>query len=182
MKKNKKKKWKKRKSRKLEKKTEWEFTKHFANQKKFFQQKSLFSSKTHWVNFKMKKKTFLFSSDFFPGKNKKMRWNLGFFPIRRTHVGTYVHTYIRTYVCFRGIKMILHRKSEAVDDRLKEAAKINHGLSNLGNVIAALTDGKSSHVPYRNSKLTRILQDSLGKWREKITHPGKSGQKELCAL
>ena len=54
------------------------------------------------------------------------------------------------------------RKTEASDDRLKEAAKINHGLSNLGNVIAALTDGKSTHVPYRNSKLTRILQDSLG--------------------
>ena len=89
-------------------------------------------------------------------------------------------TFSRTYVCFRGIKMILTRKSEAVDDRLKEAAKINHGLSNLGNVIAALTDGKSSHVPYRNSKLTRILQDSLGKWREKNHTPGPNQGKKNC--
>lgn len=39
---------------------------------------------------------------------------------------------------------------------------INKSLSALGNVINALTDGKSSHVPYRDSKLTRMLQDSLG--------------------
>lgn len=46
--------------------------------------------------------------------------------------------------------------------RLKEAAKINLSLSALGNVISALVDGKSTHVPYRDSKLTRLLQDSLG--------------------
>ncbi|XP_041828372.1 kinesin-like protein KIF3B isoform X2 [Melanotaenia boesemani] len=45
---------------------------------------------------------------------------------------------------------------------LKEAAKINLSLSALGNVISALVDGRSSHVPYRDSKLTRLLQDSLG--------------------
>ncbi|XP_034018144.1 kinesin-like protein KIF3C isoform X2 [Thalassophryne amazonica] len=46
--------------------------------------------------------------------------------------------------------------------RLKEAAKINLSLSALGNVISALADGRSGHVPYRDSKLTRLLQDSLG--------------------
>jgi len=47
-------------------------------------------------------------------------------------------------------------------DRLKEATKINLSLSALGNVISALVDGKSKHIPYRDSKLTRMLQDSLG--------------------
>ncbi|KAK9248163.1 P-loop containing nucleoside triphosphate hydrolase protein [Lipomyces tetrasporus] len=45
---------------------------------------------------------------------------------------------------------------------LEEAKKINKSLSALGMVINALTDGKSTHVPYRDSKLTRILQESLG--------------------
>ena len=35
-------------------------------------------------------------------------------------------------------------------------------MSALGNVISALVDGKSTHIPYRDSKLTRLLQDSLG--------------------
>ena len=46
--------------------------------------------------------------------------------------------------------------------RLDEAKKINKSLSTLGLVIFSLTDGKSTHVPYRDSKLTRVLQDSLG--------------------
>ncbi len=53
-------------------------------------------------------------------------------------------------------------KTQAEGMRLKEATKINLSLSALGNVISALADGKSSHVPYRDSKLTRLLQDSLG--------------------
>lgn len=53
-------------------------------------------------------------------------------------------------------------KTHASGDRLKEAQKINLSLSALGNVISALVDGKSKHIPYRDSKLTRLLQDSLG--------------------
>eukprot|EP00249_Psilotum_nudum_P004000 c17521_g1_i1 orf=388-2586(-) len=52
-------------------------------------------------------------------------------------------------------------KSEAVGDRLKEAQHINKSLSALGDVISALAH-KSLHVPYRNSKLTQLLQNSLG--------------------
>ncbi|KPM04889.1 kinesin-like protein KIF3C-like protein [Sarcoptes scabiei] len=53
-------------------------------------------------------------------------------------------------------------KTKAVGQRQKEAIKINLSLSALGNVISALVDGRSTHVPYRDSKLTRLLQDSLG--------------------
>ncbi|XP_050100574.1 osmotic avoidance abnormal protein 3 [Anopheles aquasalis] len=53
-------------------------------------------------------------------------------------------------------------KTGATGDRLKEATKINLSLSALGNVISALVDGKTKHIPYRDSKLTRLLQDSLG--------------------
>lgn len=53
-------------------------------------------------------------------------------------------------------------KTGAAGDRLKEATKINLSLSALGNVISALVDGKSKHIPFRDSKLTRLLQDSLG--------------------
>ena len=53
-------------------------------------------------------------------------------------------------------------KTGVSGDRLKEAQKINLSLSALGNVISALVDGKSQHIPYRDSKLTRLLQDSLG--------------------
>ncbi|KAH6944554.1 hypothetical protein HPB50_003869 [Hyalomma asiaticum] len=52
-------------------------------------------------------------------------------------------------------------KAKAVGERLKEGVTIDQGLLSLGNVITALCDG-SSHVPYQNSKLTRLLQDSLG--------------------
>lgn len=53
-------------------------------------------------------------------------------------------------------------KTHSEGERLKEATKINLSLSALGNVISALVDGKSTHIPYRDSKLTRLLQDSLG--------------------
>ena len=45
---------------------------------------------------------------------------------------------------------------------LAEAKKINTSLLALGNVIHALTEGKSGHVPFRNSVLTRLLQESFG--------------------
>ncbi|KHN16578.1 Kinesin-4 [Glycine soja] len=52
-------------------------------------------------------------------------------------------------------------RSEVTGDRLKEAQHINRSLSALGDVIFALSQ-KSPHVPYRNSKLTQLLQTSLG--------------------
>nr|KJB39305.1 hypothetical protein B456_007G005900 [Gossypium raimondii] len=52
-------------------------------------------------------------------------------------------------------------RSEVTGDRLKEAQHINKSLSSLGDVIFALAQ-KSPHVPYRNSKLTQVLQSSLG--------------------
>ncbi|XP_024138098.1 kinesin-like protein KIF21A isoform X2 [Oryzias melastigma] len=56
------------------------------------------------------------------------------------------------------------KRTGATGDRAKEGISINCGLLALGNVISALGDrGKrSTHVPYRDSKLTRLLQDSLG--------------------
>ncbi|GLB34936.1 putative TRAFAC class myosin-kinesin ATPase superfamily, kinesin family protein [Lyophyllum shimeji] len=53
-------------------------------------------------------------------------------------------------------------KTGASGQTLEEAKKINKSLSALGMVINALTDGKAKHIPYRDSKLTRILQESLG--------------------
>lgn len=52
-------------------------------------------------------------------------------------------------------------RSGAADKRAREAGMINQSLLTLGRVINALVDG-SSHIPYRESKLTRLLQDSLG--------------------
>ena len=58
------------------------------------------------------------------------------------------------------------KDSEVVGDRLRETQAINKSLSALGDVISALqkksSGGASLHIPYRNSKLTFLLQDSLG--------------------
>ncbi|XP_078268131.1 chromosome-associated kinesin KIF4-like [Rhinoraja longicauda] len=56
------------------------------------------------------------------------------------------------------------KKTKAEGDRLKEGININRGLLSLGNVISALGDenNRNGFVPYRDSKLTRLLQDSLG--------------------
>ena len=47
-------------------------------------------------------------------------------------------------------------------DRLKEGQSINKSLSALGDVMAALSEGGKAFVPYRNNKLTQLMQDSLG--------------------
>ena len=54
------------------------------------------------------------------------------------------------------------RRTVSKGTRLDEARSINTSLSALGNVIAALAQEQVTHVPYRDSKLTRLLQDSLG--------------------
>ncbi|KAI8970484.1 P-loop containing nucleoside triphosphate hydrolase protein [Mycotypha africana] len=57
------------------------------------------------------------------------------------------------------------KKTNAIGERAKEGISINSGLLALGNVISALGDETPQqhlHIPYRNSKLTRLLQDSLG--------------------
>ncbi|KAK7067055.1 Chromosome-associated kinesin kif4a [Halocaridina rubra] len=55
------------------------------------------------------------------------------------------------------------KKTRATGERFKEGVNINKGLLALGNVISALCEkGQGGHVPYRDSKLTRLLQDSLG--------------------
>ena len=56
------------------------------------------------------------------------------------------------------------KRTGATGQLMKEGISINKGLLCLGNVISALTDEgkKDKHIPYRDSKLTRILQDSLG--------------------
>ncbi|KAL3841183.1 hypothetical protein ACJIZ3_025774 [Penstemon smallii] len=52
-------------------------------------------------------------------------------------------------------------KAETIGVRRKEGSYINKSLLTLGTVISKLTDGKSTHIPYRDSKLTRLLQSSL---------------------
>lgn len=72
-----------------------------------------------------------------------------------------------TFVDLAGSERM--KKTGAEGERAREGIEINKGLLALGNVINALADderlqhsGKKSHVPYRQSKLTRLLQDALG--------------------
>uniref|UniRef100_A0A7N6A5X9 Kinesin motor domain-containing protein n=1 Tax=Anabas testudineus TaxID=64144 RepID=A0A7N6A5X9_ANATE len=66
------------------------------------------------------------------------------------------------FVDLAGSERILRTGNSG--ERLKESIQINSGLLALGNVIGALGDPKrkGSHIPYRDSKITRILKDSLG--------------------
>ena len=58
--------------------------------------------------------------------------------------------------------MIIYFVQGATGSRMLEGIKINLSLSALGNVISALASGSGKHIPYRDSKLTRLLQSSLG--------------------
>jgi kinesin family protein C2/C3 len=67
-------------------------------------------------------------------------------------------------------------KSGADGERLKEAQNINKSLAALGNVIQALKT-KMPHIPYRDSKLTYLLQDSLGKCRKGLVFISRGKKK-----
>lgn len=56
----------------------------------------------------------------------------------------------------------MQTSQEPSEQHIRELTSINKSLSALGNVIAALCTSQRSHIPYRDSKLTRLLQDSLG--------------------
>lgn len=80
----------------------------------------------------------------------------------RTNLGNYENLPISNVTRFCSERV---ESTGATGDRLKEGAGINKSLSCLGNVIHALADeesGKKSRVPYRDSVLTKLLQNALG--------------------
>ncbi|KAI8060833.1 P-loop containing nucleoside triphosphate hydrolase protein [Gongronella butleri] len=91
------------------------------------------------------------------------------FSVRLSQTSTHPDTGITTtttskfhFVDLAGSERL--KRTNAVGHRAKEGISINSGLLALGNVISALGDPsrRSSHIPYRDAKLTRLLQDSLG--------------------
>lgn len=83
-----------------------------------------------------------------------------------------------------GSERLTHSKAEG--ERLRETRNINRSLSALGDVIAALAN-REKHVPFRNSKLTHLLQDSLGGDCKtlmfvNVSHATESFGESLCSL
>jgi len=74
--------------------------------------------------------------------------------------GTYVRRAVLTVVDLAGSERVAKSGSEG--RRLDEAKIINKSLSALGNCVCALSDPNATHIPFRDSKLTRLLSASLG--------------------
>ncbi|KAH8552671.1 P-loop containing nucleoside triphosphate hydrolase protein, partial [Umbelopsis sp. PMI_123] len=98
-----------------------------------------------------------------PSGLRRPESSMGFRPQENGEEGDWIITHSKFhFVDLAGSERL--KRTAAEGDRRKEGININGGLLALGNVISALGDPskKSTHVPYRDSKLTRLLQDSLG--------------------